>query len=131
MTKEATIVHDFYEALARGDVPPALSLLDENIAWTETEGFRHYSGTWHGPQAVLENLLRPLARDWEEFSAKAHEFIAEGNRVVSLGTYSGKFKRTGRSFSAPFAHAWTVQGDKLTRFDMHTDTAKVLEALKV
>jgi ketosteroid isomerase-like protein len=50
--------------------------------------------------------------------------------VVSLGTYSGTFKKTGRSFSAAFAHVWTVRGDKLARFDMHTDTAKVLEAVQ-
>jgi ketosteroid isomerase-like protein len=131
MTEAATIVREFYEALARGDLPAVLSLLDENIAWTEAESFPYYSGTWHGPQEVLENLLKPLARDWDEFSAKAHEFIAQGNRIVSLGTYSGTFKRTGRSFSAPFAHVWTVQGHKLTRFDMHTDTAKLREALKV
>jgi ketosteroid isomerase-like protein len=131
MTKATTIVRDFYEALGRGDVPAVLSLLDENIAWTETESFPYYSGTWHGPQAVLENLLKPLALEWQDFSAKAHEFIAQGDRIVSLGTYSGRFKKTGRSFSAPFAHVWTVRGDKLTRFDMHTDTAKVLEALKV
>jgi ketosteroid isomerase-like protein len=131
MTKATTIVRNFYDSLARGDVPVVLSLLDENIAWTEAESFPYYSGTWHGPQAILENLLKPLQRDWDEFSAKPHEFIAEGNRVVSLGTYAGKSKRTGRSFSAAFAHVWTVQGDKLTRFEMHTDTAKVLEALKV
>ena len=39
MTKAAGIVRDFYDALARGDVPAVLSLLDENIAWTEAEGF--------------------------------------------------------------------------------------------
>ena len=131
MTKAETIVRRFYQALARGDVPAVMSLLDENIAWTEAEGFPYYSGTWHGPQAVLENLLKPLARDWQDFSAKAHEFIAQGDRIVSLGTYSGRFKKTGRSLSAPFAHVWTVRDGKLTRFDMHTDTAKVLEALKV
>ena len=81
MTKAATIVRDFYDALARGDVPAVLSLLDENIAWTEAESFPYYRGTWHGPQAVLENLLKPLMRDWDEFSAKPHEFIAEGNRM--------------------------------------------------
>jgi ketosteroid isomerase-like protein len=32
--------------------------------------------------------------------------------------------------SAAFAHVWTVRGDKLARFDMHTDTAKVLEAMQ-
>jgi ketosteroid isomerase-like protein len=72
----------------------------------------------------------PLSGDWEGFSAKAHEFIAEGERIVCLGTYSGTFKNTGRLFSAAFAHVWTVRGDKLVRFDMHTDTAKVIESMQ-
>jgi uncharacterized protein len=130
MTTPVDTVRSFYDALGNGDVPAVLSLLDAQVQWTEAERFPCYSGTWQGPQAVLDNLLKPLSSDWEGFSAKAHEFIAEGDRVVSLGTYSGKFKKTGRSFSAAFAHVWTVRGDKLARFDMHTDTAKVLEAVK-
>ena len=50
-------------------------------------------------------------------------------RVCDAAVYGGKFKKTGKSFSAAFAHVWTVRGDKLARFDMHTDTAKVLEAV--
>ena len=130
MTTPVDTVRRFYDALGRGDVAAVLSLLDAQVQWTEAERFPYYSGTWQGPQAVLDNLLKPLSSDWEGFSAKAHEFIAEGDRVVSLGTYSGRFKKTGRSFSAAFAHVWTVRGDKIARFDMHTDTAKVLEALK-
>jgi ketosteroid isomerase-like protein len=123
-------VSRFYDALGRGDVPALLSLLDPQVEWTEAERFPYYGGTWHGPQAVLDNLLVPLSVDWGDFSTKAQEFIAEGDRVVCLGTYSGTFKKTGRSFSAAFAHVWTVRGDKLARFDMHTDTAKVLEAMQ-
>ncbi len=130
MTKPVDTVRRFYDALAHGDVPAVLSTLDANIEWTEAERFPYYGGTWHGPQPVLDNLLVPLSRDWKGFSAKAHEFIADGDRVVCLGTYSGTFKRTERSFSAAFAHIWTVRGDKLVRFDMHTDTAKVLEAMQ-
>jgi ketosteroid isomerase-like protein len=130
MTAPVTIVRRFYDALGRGDVPAVLSLLDAQVEWTEAERFPYYGGTWQGPQAVLNNLLKPLAGDWDGFSVKAHEFITEGDRVVSLGTYTGTFKKTGRSFSAAFAHVWTVRGDKLARFNMHTDTAKVLEALE-
>jgi uncharacterized protein len=130
MTTPVDTVSRFYDALGRGDLPAVLSLLDPQVEWTEAERFPYYSGTWRGPQAVMDNLLVPLSGDWDGFSAKVHEFVTEGNRVVSLGTYSGTFKKTGRSFSAAFAHVWTVRGDKLVRFDMHTDTAKVLEALK-
>lgn len=128
MTTQVDTVRRFYDALGRGDVAGVLSLLDAQIEWTEAERFPYYSGTWHGPQAVLDNLLVRLAGDWDDFSAQAHEFIAAGDRVVALGTYSGTFKKTGRSFSAAFAHVWTVRGDKLAKFNMHTDTAKVLEA---
>ena len=130
MTTPIDTVRRFYDALGRGDVPAVLALLDARVEWTEAERFPYYDGTWHGPQAVVDNLLVPLSRDWDGFSAQAHEFIADGDRVVSLGTYSGAFKKTGRSLSAAFAHVWTVRGNKLARFDMHTDTAKVLEAMQ-
>jgi ketosteroid isomerase-like protein len=130
MTTPVDTVRRFYDALNRGDLTAVLLLLDARIEWTESERFPYYSGTWRGPEAVRDNLFVPLSNDWERFSAKAHEFIAEGNRVVSLGTYSGTFKKTKRSFSAAFAHVWTVRGEKLAKFDMHTDTAKVLEAMK-
>ena len=120
----------FYAALGRGDVPGVLALLDAKVEWTEAERFPYYSGTWHGPQAVLDNLLKRLAQDWEPFSARAHEFIAGGHRVVALGVYEGTYKRTGKSMTAPFAHAWTVQDGKLASFRMYTDTAKVLEAMQ-
>jgi uncharacterized protein len=123
-------VRRFYDALGRGDLPGVLGLLQTELEWTEAERFPYYSGTWRSPQEVLNNLLVPLARDWSRFSARAHDFVAEGDRVVSLGVYSGVFKKTGRSMSAPFAHVWTVRDGHIARFNMYTDTAKVIEALK-
>jgi uncharacterized protein len=130
MTAPVTIVRRFYDALGRGDVPAVLSLLDPRVEWTEAERFPYFSGTWHSPQAVLDNLLKPLAGEWDDFLVKPQEFIAQGDRVVSLGHYSGTFKKTGRSLSAAFAHVWMVRGDKLAKFNMHTDTAKVLEVVR-
>jgi uncharacterized protein len=123
------IVRGFYEALGRGDVPGVLALLGEELEWTEAERFPYYSGTWRSPQEVLDKLFVPLMRDWDGFSAKAHDFIAEGDRVVSLGVYAGIAKSTGKSMTAPFAHVWKVRDGRIARFDMYTDTAKVLEAL--
>src|SRR5215470_5764165 len=104
MTKPTDTVRRFYDALNRGDVATVLALLDPQVQWTEAESFPYYSGTWQGPEAVVNNLFIPLARDWEGFSASAHEFIACGDRIVSLGTYSGTFKRTGRAIKTAFAH---------------------------
>jgi uncharacterized protein len=122
-------VRAFYDKLGQGDVPGVLALLHNDLEWTEAEGFPYYSGTWRSPQEVLDKLFVPLMRDWEGFSAKANDFIAEGDRVVALGIYSGTSKATAKSMAAPFAHVWTVRDSRIAKFDMHTDTAKVLEAL--
>lgn len=58
-----------------------------------------------------------------------HEYIATDERVVSFGTYVGTLRATGRSMSAPFAHRWVVRDGKIVRFNMYTETAKVLEAM--
>jgi len=129
MTNSTDTVRSFYDALGRGDVATVVALLDPQVQWTEAESFPYYSGTWEGREAVVNNLLIPLARDWEGFSARAHELIASGDRVVSLGIYTGTFKKTGRAISVAFAHAWTVRDGRLARFDMYTDTAKVLQAV--
>ena len=96
-------VRRFYDALGPGEVPAILSLFDVQIEWTEAELFPSYGANWQGPHAIVDNL-HALSSDWDRFSAKAHEFKAEGDRLVSLGTYTGNFKKIGRSFLAPFAH---------------------------
>ena len=129
MSDPVEIVKSFYAALSRGDVSSLLATLDDDLEWTEAERFPYYSGTWHSPQEVCDKLLVPLSRDWERFSATPHDFIANGERVVSLGTYSGTFKSTGKSMTAPFAHVWTLRGDRIASFIMYADTMKVREAM--
>lgn len=124
------VVKGFYAALGRSDADGALALLAPDVEWTEAERFPYYSGTWHGPEAVLNNLLKRLGQDWEDFSASADDFVVDGDRIVSLGVYAGTYKSTGKAMRASFAHVWTVHAGKVTRFLMYTDTAKVLEALK-
>jgi ketosteroid isomerase-like protein len=130
MTKSIDLVRAFYTAVGKGDGPGVLALLHPELEWTEAKGFPYYSGTWTRPQDVVEKLLAPLMRDWDDFSAVADDFIVEGDRVVSLGAYAGVSKATGKAMRAPFAHVWRVADGKLKRFDMHTDTLLIDRALR-
>ncbi|HVJ54724.1 MAG TPA: nuclear transport factor 2 family protein [Aliidongia sp.] len=123
------VVSSFYDHLGKGDVPAVLGLLDPEVKWTEAKGFPYYSGTWIGPEAVLNNLLKRLAADWTDFSAVPKDYLIEGSKIVSFGTYAGTYKETGKSMQSDFAHLWTVKDGKITNFLMYTDTAKLLEAL--
>ena len=129
MTTPVDIVRAFYRAIAAGDAPGVAALLHADLAWTEAEGFPYYSGTWHTAADVIEKLLVPIGRDWHDFAAVADDFIVDGDRVISLGVYTGTSKVTGKAMRAPFAHVWRVRDAKLARFDMYTDTLIIAQAM--
>jgi hypothetical protein len=129
MTRNTEIVRGLYAAFARDDVGAVLGALAPDVRWTEAEGFP-YGGTYSGPNAILENVFMKLGADWEAFAAVPESFIADGDTVVSLGTYSGAYRATGKKFTAPFAHVWTLYDGKVVGFRQHTDTAVVQKALR-
>jgi ketosteroid isomerase-like protein len=129
MAETADTVRQLYAAFARGDVPAVLGALASDVRWTEADGFPH-GGTYIGPDAVLPNVFMTLNAERDRFAAVAQEFVADAGTVVVLGDYSGTCKATGRSFSAPFAHVWTLRDGKVATFRQHTDTAIVQRALQ-
>jgi ketosteroid isomerase-like protein len=67
-------------------------------------------------------VLIPLSRDRDDFAATPHQFLAQGDVVVTFGVYTGTNKASDKALRAPFAHRWEVRDSKLARFDMFTDT---------
>lgn len=121
----AEIIHGLYDAFAKGDVPAVVGAFDENISWTEAEGFM-YGGTYNGPNAVLENVFMKLGTEWEGFSAVPSKIVDGGDgNVAAFGTYSGKYLATVKSISVPFAHEWELGDGKVVKFRQHTDTAVI------
>lgn len=124
-----TSVQGVYDAFAKGDIPAVLGFLSADIEWTEAEGFP-YGGTYIGPDAVLKGVFMRLGTEWDGFAAVPDEFIDGGDTVVALGKYSGKYKATGKTFQANFAHVWKVREGKAVRFVQYVDTLIVQRALQ-
>ncbi len=122
------IIKGLYDAFATGNVPGVLGVMDANISWTEAEGFM-YAGTYVGPNAILGGVFMKLATEWEGFSAVPEQIVDGGDMVVGLGNYSGKFLKTGKSVTVPFAHAWTFVDGKIVKFVQYTDTLVVARDL--
>jgi ketosteroid isomerase-like protein len=122
-------VRGVYDAFAKGDVPAVLAFLAADIEWTEADGFP-YGGTYKGPNAVLDGVFMRLGTEWDGYAAIPNEFIDAGDTVVALGTYSGKYKTTGKRFEANFAHVWKLRDGQAVKFVQYTDTKKVHEALQ-
>jgi ketosteroid isomerase-like protein len=122
------IIKGLYNDFATGNVPAVMGAFDENIEWTEAEGFM-YGGAYTGPNAVLENVFMKLGTEWEGFSAVPEQIVDGGDMVVGLGTYSGKYLKTGKSVTVPFAHAWTLRDGKIVKFVQYTDTLVIARDL--
>ena len=126
MATNKEIVEAAYASFAKGDVPAVMGAMDENIKWTEAEGFP-LAGTYVGPQAVLEGVFMRLGEVGDEYAAVPDQFIAEGDTVVALGNYSWKHKSSGAPAKVKMVHVWTVADGKLATFQQHVDTLRVRE----
>jgi ketosteroid isomerase-like protein len=122
------IIENGYKCFATGDLPGLLVNFDENIEWTEAEGFP-YGGTYKGANAIVENVFMKLGGEWEGFSAAPDEILDAGDKIVALRHYSGKYTATEKSMKVPFAHIWTLRSGKIIKFVQYTDTLKVSEVL--
>lgn len=123
------IISGVYSAFATGNIPAVLGAFDEAIAWTEAEGFM-YGGTHLGPKGVLEGVFMRLGTEWEGFAAVPSKIVDGGEGIVaSFGTYSGKYLKTDKSISVPFAHEWEVRDGKIVKFTQYTDTAVIARDL--
>lgn len=129
MASSSETIRSIYTSFARGDIPAVLSALAPDVKWTEAEGFP-YGGTYSGPEAILRNVFVKFGTEWDGFAAVPHEFVVDGESVVALGEYSGKYKTTGKRILVPFAHVWKLQHGKVITFRQHTDTAVLQRALR-
>ena len=124
------IIESLYAAFANGDIPTVLNGFAPDIEWNEAEGFM-YGGQYIGPNAILENVFMKFGTEWEGFSVVPKKIVDGGDTIVGLGTYAGKYLRTGKSISVPFAHIWTLENGQVTRFDQFTDTQVIAKSLGI
>jgi len=129
MSTNSDLILSLYDAFAHGDIQTVMNAFDADISWTEADGFP-YRGTYHGPDAVLKGVFARLGSEWTNFTVMPREHIDGGDKIVSLGRYSGTYKATGKSFEADFAHVWTVRDGKVVGFYQYVDSAIVQEALR-
>jgi ketosteroid isomerase-like protein len=122
------IVKGAYDAFARGAIDEVTAVMSEDIEWFEAEG-GPYGGAYHGPQEVVENVFVPLGTEWEGFTVEPDRFVVDGDTVVAMGTYTGTYAETGKSFEAPFAHAIDLDDGTIVRFQQYVDTVLHSEPL--
>jgi ketosteroid isomerase-like protein len=121
------VIAAHYAASDRGDLAGMLAPLSPETTWTEAAGFP-YAGTYTGPEEVQDNVFDAIAKDWEGYTFTLDDLFDAGDAVIGLGTYQGKHRKTGRSFTARVAHVWRFEGGKLASFEQIVDSMPVVNA---
>jgi ketosteroid isomerase-like protein len=101
----------------------------ENITWTEAKGFP-YAGTYIGLESITRNVFSRLGSEWIDYKFTPEDYIADENKVVAYGTYTGTYKASGRYFEARVAHVWKLKDGKIISFEQFVDSQTVNNAMK-
>jgi ketosteroid isomerase-like protein len=102
------VVQALYDAFGEGDIPGVLGKFDQNIEWREAENFIYADrNPYIGPNAILEGVFLRIVSEWDNFTVNPESILDAGEQVVTLGTYSGTHKKTGKSVRAQMVHVWT------------------------
>ena len=96
----------------------------ENITWTEARGFP-YAGTYVGLTSIVKNVFSRLGGEWINYKFTPEDYVANEDRVVAYGTYSGTYKGTGKYFEARVAHLWKLKDGKIISFEQFVDSQPV------
>jgi ketosteroid isomerase-like protein len=120
------VVQDAYAAFGRGDIQTLLGSFADDIVWIGVYGTgRHVpmSGERRGKAAVGEFFKQVAANvTFSRFEPK--EFITTGDKVVTLGHYTGTTPAK-KSFDSDFAMVFTLKNGKVTHFQEFCDSAAI------
>lgn|SRR6478672_5583542 len=126
------LIKKLYAAFGEGDIETIIGHLADQLVWRfDAPSMIPYAGEFGTPEQVKEGFFASLASTQKDYSLQTDEFIAQGDKVIMVGSYGATVKSTGKRFDLPLAHAWTIQNGKVKRFVNFTDTARVAEAYTV
>ena len=120
------VVRRLYEA--RGNPEVIRQVLAIKVRWEVVDGFP-YGGVYVGLDSVLNDFFGRLFTDFDEFVANGSEFFESGEHIIALGNYAGRARRSGKKFTARFAHVWTLQDGLIVRLQQCADTVQLARAL--
>ena len=120
-------VKAFFAAMGGGDKQALLALSAEDIEWIVPGDRWPLAGTHRG-HAGLKDLLRTASKEMETSFPTPPEYVAQGDRVLVVGSAEGTIKATGKAWVDNWVFAITVRDGKLTNIREYVDTQALARA---
>lgn len=102
--------------------------LASNVTWTEAAGFP-YAGTYNGFEDIAKNVFSKLGSEWIDYKFTPEDYVTSDDKVIALGTYTGTYRKTNKSFTSRVAHVWKLKDKKIVSFEQIVDSKPVADAM--
>jgi len=122
------IVQQAYNNFKTGNIPALLAQLSDDVTWQLPEMENVPFGGKRTTPAGVGEFFALIGENEEPLRFEPREFVAQGDKVVSLGYYQWRLKANGREFESDFAHVFTIRNGKVVAFQEYTDTAACANA---
>ena len=107
-----------------------MSLVHENISFgslaegTDPDAFtKKRQG-----KAALKGYFDGLTGNWTMIYGSVDDLVAEGDKVVAIGSASWRYNKTGRVVETPKVDVWQFRDGKAVSFYEYYDTAMMIWA---
>ena len=117
-----------YNNFKTGNIQALVDQMADDATWElpEVAGVA-FAGKRTGRDSIRD-FFATVARDQEVLEFDPREFVAQGDKVVSLGHYRWRVTETGREFASDFVHVFTIRDGKIVAFREHFDNAAAAAA---
>jgi ketosteroid isomerase-like protein len=121
------LLQGIFDQLALGNTRALSEAMAEDFRWV-FPGDWTWSGEWAPREVVVNELLRPLMAQFDDYRSDASLVLAEGDRVV-VQARSRATTRRGDPYDQTYCFIFRVREGRLTEVVEHCDTALVERVL--
>lgn len=128
--QNVSLVQQAYAAFGRGDLDGLIALLDPQVSWlTPGPPDLPTAGMRRGAAAVRD-FFGILLNTFEITKFEPSDFLAQGDKVVVLGTSLERVKATGRSVDFRWVHVFTVRNGRIVAFEEPADVSALVDEFR-
>ena len=124
------LVKNFFAAMGSSNARDLRALAAENIEWIIPGEGWPLAGTHRG-HAGLMAVRQKASEEVEMTYPGPPEYVAQGDRVLVIGSATGKIKATNKPFKDDWVFAITVRSGKVANIREYIDTQALARAAQV
>ncbi len=124
------VIQQVYADFLQQNLMGILSVMSDDIEWSDPGApDLPYARLRHGKDEVTGFFMEFMQLvEFSKFEPK--EYVAQGDKVVALGSFAGTARATGKSFESDWAMVWTFKEGKIVRYQTYEDTNALVKAIQ-